>query len=647
MGIIVEGPNGEIVEFPDGTTPEVMQSAMKKQFSAPEAETAPVEAQAPQEEPKNGLGEKLGSVVQGIGQGATFGFGDEIEAVLASIIPADKLVALDGSADIRFGKLRHNLEQIQERNRKQKEANPKTALASELAGAVLTGGAGVAKLGAVKASAVGGAAYGAGSEDGGLADRAQGAAIGAALGAAGGKAAEVVAPITAKAFRGIASKFANRGKITKADNIIIKEVMRQNGIGKSEAIEKLANLSDETPELLFQKLGLQEFAEGTATSGGATRETFEKAIIEQQRGQQDRISKAVKRIIGAKDFNSLKGEIGEKLSGEGSKLYQEAFSEPFTVSRELAQLSQRPAMKKALAQGAKIAADEGIDVADNPLLTYHYAKMGLDRMIGTSVRKSGGNPQSRAFMKVKEQLLSEMDAVPQYAQARQLWAGQKANESALELGRSVLSKRADDVAQSVQGLSQGEKQHMLAGVIQAIDDKLQTKALSHDAGGAFKAEKVRNVLRELLTEDQATKMLNMIDAESRLTQTGRRVRPSLGSPTAPKQEALKRVQSASAGPVRRTAGTAIEVIPAPVQSIKKAFRLISSKVTKENPAVLEALAVRLSGTPDEAAQIFQRLSPQAQKKTSKLWEQAGGIGPFIAGQAAVRAEQKITEPAIQ
>lgn len=596
---------------------------------------------------------KLTSAVGGAVQGATFGFGDEIEAVLASALPIDKMVDMSGDTVIKFGDYKGNLAKIRARNDIQKKSNPKTYFAGELGGGVATGGVGVAKVGAVAASGAAGAAYGAGSAEGGLDDRAKGAVIGGALGLAGGAAANKVTPILAKGIAankvtqilakgisGAAARLTGNTKLAKADRIILKEVMRQNKVGRDEAINLIKNANGDTPELMFQTLGLQEFAEGAATSGGTSRAAFEQAIIKQQRGQQDRINTAVKNIVGGEDFNALKGEIGEKLLGEGSKLYGEAFEQNFRVTQNLAKLSQRPAMKKALAQGARIAADEGIEVADNPLLTYHYAKMGLDKMIGTSVRKSGGNPQARAFMKIKEELLSEMDTVPQYAQARKLWAGQKANEAALELGRSVLSKRADDVAVQVSGLSKGEKQHLLAGVIQAVDDKLQGKSLAHDATTPFKSEKVRNVLRELLTEDQATKMLNMIDAESRLTQTGRRVRPSFGSPTAPKQEALKRVQAESAGPVRRGAGAAINIAQAPVQSVRNAINAIANKVTSENPSVIEALAVRLSGTPEEAAQVFGSLSSTSQSRVSAIWQDAGGLTSYTAGFGAATAAPK-------
>jgi len=129
-----------------------------------------------------------GNLARAIGQGITFGFGDELEARIRSL--AGGRTYGEEVADIR------------ERIKKFRETNPVAAYGSEIVGSIPTG-VGIAGLalrgglrGAAKIGALEGGIYGIGEGEG-LEGRATGAGLGAGLGAAGGKAAE-------KAFEGIA-----------------------------------------------------------------------------------------------------------------------------------------------------------------------------------------------------------------------------------------------------------------------------------------------------------------------------------------------------------------------------------------------------------------------------------------------------------
>ena len=107
------------------------------QPAQPTAQAAPQQQSAP-------LSHRIGAGLGGVLKGATLGASDHIEAGLSSLLPIDRLVAPDGSADIRFGQFKNNLEQVRQRNAKQKAAAPKTHLAGQIGGSVL----GVGKLGA-------------------------------------------------------------------------------------------------------------------------------------------------------------------------------------------------------------------------------------------------------------------------------------------------------------------------------------------------------------------------------------------------------------------------------------------------------------------------------------------------------------------
>ncbi|PCI53882.1 MAG: hypothetical protein COB36_11630 [Alphaproteobacteria bacterium] len=553
-------------------------------------------------------------------QGFSFATADEITRKLESLTLGD---GADAKADERKALLEFR-----------RKTAPKRALVSEIVGGVASPIAkALVPLKAVKGGAAGGALYAGGSAEGNLVERADDAIKGGLIGAGFGAMLFMAGPVLSRL-----RNLKPQDKLSRAESILLKEVQRQNNVDKQGALALIANTSDDDAALAFQKLNLQELAEGTSTLGGRSRQIFEDAVRKQQAGQQQRISTGVKNIIGAKDFSSLKNKIGEKLAAEGSELYTAAFSQDFKVTGKLANLMTRPSMQKALVKANKFAADEGTSLAGNELQFFHHAKGALDDMIGASL-KNNTSTQTKSLMSLKTELLKEMDTIPQYAQARKLWAGQKANENALEFGRKALSQRQEDVAQAVAGFSEGERQHMLAGLLQGVDDRLRKSASTHNATVKFNAEEVRGVFRAVLSEKQANKITALLERESALTATGRRVRADLGSATAPKQVAAARVASQSRGGVRQVVHFVSENGVQPIQSAIKYIRVLAGRVAKEDPAVIEALAIKLAGTPEEVAAVFARLSPSAQQKVHKIYRMGGGQGAFIAGATPAIVEQ--------
>ena len=128
-----------------------------------------------------------GNLARAVGQGVTFGFGDEIEAGIRSL-------GSDRSYDEEVADIRKSISEF-------RDTNPVAAYGSEIAGSIPTG-FGLAGLalrgglkGAAKIGALEGSIYGAGEGEG-VTGTATSTALGAGLGAAGGKIAE-------KAFDGI------------------------------------------------------------------------------------------------------------------------------------------------------------------------------------------------------------------------------------------------------------------------------------------------------------------------------------------------------------------------------------------------------------------------------------------------------------
>lgn len=218
--IEVELPDGTILEFPQGTSQDVMRNAIMSMQGQSQPQQAPqpaptqpappqqasqnprkaqragVFANAPQPQKMSPL-QRADAFMHGAAQGLTFGFADEIEAGLGAA------TGLGGD----FGDYRGNLEAIRKRISDYRANAPGTMMAGEIPGmiasaigtggvsALASGGGTAARMGAAAADgAIYGGLYGAGTSEGDkLADGAKSAAIGAAMGPIAQKGGDLIA----------------------------------------------------------------------------------------------------------------------------------------------------------------------------------------------------------------------------------------------------------------------------------------------------------------------------------------------------------------------------------------------------------------------------------------------------------------------
>lgn len=194
----VVNANGQKFTFPDGTTNEQIAQALDEYFSKKYAQ--------PEQAAPEG-----GTILNALGQGATFGFADELGAAGATLVGKMLPESMGGLPagtpwkDAYTG-IRDNIRQD---TAAFAERNPGTAIAAEVAGGLATGGLGLAKLmptGAnlVKTAAAGagigaaeGGLYGYGSSDGKneLGDIVNGAVIGGITGGVGSAAFKKVSDV--------------------------------------------------------------------------------------------------------------------------------------------------------------------------------------------------------------------------------------------------------------------------------------------------------------------------------------------------------------------------------------------------------------------------------------------------------------------
>ncbi len=249
--IEVELPDGTIVEFPEGTSPEVMKKALARYKTgatgeAPQysANGVPMNAAAKREilaKAKAGALEvspqraetvaafdkvaevqmknaptAFGTFAANLAPGVTFGFADEIAGGIDAALT-------DRTYD-------QSVEMLQSRDREMADANPKSAVAGQIVGAVSSPatklfiparGATVSSTTAQSAAsgAAGGTVYGFGTGEGGIASRTENALRGAVGGAVIGGAIPVVGDLARRGFEGIANSRAAKAAMAAAPSM--------------------------------------------------------------------------------------------------------------------------------------------------------------------------------------------------------------------------------------------------------------------------------------------------------------------------------------------------------------------------------------------------------------------------------------------
>lgn len=189
--IEVELPDGRIIEFPDGTDPNVIQSTARRLLGIQQQQPPIPQPVQPELAPQRGIGEQIG---RSVAEGATLGFFPEMVAAGQTAL---------GSAGI--GPERTFQENVARQEAVQAGIPPQVRIPGNIAGGLATG-AGVASAlpraavaTAPRAAAVGaleGAVAGAGFAPPG--ERVQGAATGAAIGGAIGAAAQPIGRLIAR-----------------------------------------------------------------------------------------------------------------------------------------------------------------------------------------------------------------------------------------------------------------------------------------------------------------------------------------------------------------------------------------------------------------------------------------------------------------
>ena len=461
-----------------------------------------------------------GDVARGALQGATFSFGDEARAGANAAFNT----ALSDEKNMGFGDY-YSLYRDDERQRMDafRRNHPVAAFASEMAGGAATGALGGAKAATTNvgkrllakplltrmavSSGIGGgtgALFGAG-EAKEMAD-----IPGAMLApAAAGMVLPPLAELGASGFqRTIGAIKRNMNPKRRAANALRKTLDDAGDTPRMAATRARTmgngTIMADTSEAAKQKLST------LVQAPGKTRQSATTLLRRRSEQQGDDLMAALgpaEKIRRVDDLRAIR-------KSQSSPLYEKAFNKGVEHTEELEQIFKTlettdPGIwRKAKRTGIRRLAGDGIDInaaelgdARPSLRGWQAMKEHLDNLEGLG-RRAGG--ESRSFGNMRRRLLTELDRQnPDYKKARELWAGTKGFEDAIDDGTKILRNSSAVVEERLKDASLSEREAYRVGAVQAIFDRLENMGLTHDASKIFRTKGMERRLTALFGDDKA------------------------------------------------------------------------------------------------------------------------------------------------
>lgn len=523
----ITSPDGKTyrVTGPAGSTKEQALAKVKAQLTAaPVAvEPAPI---------------STADIGRGILKGATLNFGDELRGGASAALGA---LTGQGSFSDLYGATRDY-----ERGQSEQfgQDHPVAATGSEI-----VGGLGTGLLGGIKAAGTTlGKAAAARMASTGLLGRlglssglgaAGGAATGAIAGAGGAEElgdvpmeatkGSVIGGITGGllggATEGVRTGYrAGKEALTRARDPAyqsarnMSKVVQRSGMSGQDALLRAGAMGPDGT-LADTSEAAKEMLESVTNQPGAARGNALKQLEARSRRQgPDLLSD----LGPGKKYETL-AALKAHRKEVASPLYKKAFADgvPHTESLETIFNDIEEFAPGLWAKSKKLGklslANKGQKIGDlgdaRPSLEgWQYLKEKLDDTVD-SMRRSGDNKAAGAVAATRARLLNELDELnPGYKQARGEWAGTKQFEDMIESAGKFMTMPASEFEEVAKGLSKVDRQALRIGAIQAIEDRLERSAWTHDVAKFFRTPAMTRKMKLLFDDPK-----DYVDFSNKLT----------------------------------------------------------------------------------------------------------------------------------
>ena len=578
-----------------------------------------------------------------LGQGLTFGFGDEIEGTIRSLFGG-------GTQDEEIKKARAQVKAYE-------DLLPYESMGLQIAGGLPSGllGAGRAAVGSgarmipkifrgASAGTFHGGLSGAGRAEEGK--RLEGAETGAKFGAATGAAFPVVTGALKGAGKFLGKAFAPTTTQNIQANMMLRRAMDDDAL---------------TPDLIQKGLTqlpakLGRIPDVAGKRANALRDLTRAAIAQQgQKGGAkflgERQDEAGMRALESVDTNLANEGLDDFLDKTSeirritaNKNYDEFYKNPVQLDQKLKNFFENDAedFDEAYKMAKTIARREGIqlpplfEVVDGNKVfaqpnarMLDYIKQGMDALVDRTYKNEGGT-LGKSLQKVRDDYRDHLDKImPDYPKARSEYAGLSAAMEAAEIGEKFINNPRKIGLNILERMGDHEKEAFQVGVAEALRMKVNTSPDgSNIVRKIFGNADARERLKLAFNNDEAFNAFRKtMEAEAKIAATNTRVLNV--SSTAP--------MTADKASLGRLAVEGIEAINNPMTALARL-----GMAMKGGPASDEIAAEtrKLLLDPASQARMLQLLSETNPVLIKRLGRGMGKrIGPTLSNVLAGQSPQ--------
>lgn len=495
----ITSPDGATYEItaPEGASEQDVMSYAQKQISS-----------APGRE-KTGA---LSAAAQGVGQGMTFGFSDEIEGAVRGGVDA---LTSDKTFSDAYGE---RVGAARERQSNAAEDNPAAFYGGEIGSALLVPG-GLARAGirgataraadlglgarsaaAAREGAAYGAAYGTGTAEGGIPERVAGAVGGALTGGAIGAAVPGAVDLGGALLRRGTQPFRGYTNPEGVASEKMAEALARD-MGSSGAPRDIAAAGNrldvrgqaaaDNPNMMLADLGGENTRRLLRQAGDMPNDNvqrFNRRLDQRQAFQPARIERDMSRALGNPDeYAETVGDVIQRRGQQAARDFDEALAVDVPMTPQLSAVLQRPAVRTLLGNVEASLANEGQAIGrQTRMQAIHRLKVEIDNQIGQAQRaRAMGNDRTagmdaRTLTILKRDLLAAVDN-PAYRQALDNFAGESALTNAAEDGfENALRMHTEEIAPNLHRMTAGEQEMWRLGAARALAGRLRQGNVTRD-----------------------------------------------------------------------------------------------------------------------------------------------------------------------
>jgi|GEM_PF-1714541 len=353
-------------------------------------------------------------------------------------------------------------------------------------------------------------------------------------------------------------------KSLRASGMSVDDAMRQYRSLGPNALP--ADIDQSFREILRAAMNVDEGISGQAR----------RAVSQRQAGSGARIAQSMD-IISADSLDNYLQTVDQTLGPQVRQLYQQASQQGISIPPALrARFEGDSAIGRVQPEVQRRLADRramGEQVSNFDLID--ETKRALDDQIGAALR-GGQNQEARRLIQLRNYMVREADAqIPEYGQARQLYAGRMAIEDAATLGGEIFQTNARELRDLTSVMTQPERNAYILGAKEAILNRIdntgatrnQVQALFGKNGDAMK-------LGTLFTDPRTRQaFMDSLRRETEFVVTRNAV---IGNSTTAGQ--LQRIKESlmPAGGYKQALGQAASLVTSPTQLAREVTGIIDN-----------------------------------------------------------------------